>query len=182
MTVADAIANWLAEKEIRHAFGLIGAGNLALWDAISRLGKTQIVACHHEQAAAMSGASYFRVSGRIAVALVTTGAGSTNAITGVLAAYMDSVPLLVISGNEPITSIKAYHDAHKGPADGPRVIGVQGYDSVKSLSGHFVKHADRLYDHSEGWKLGWALELALKPRMGPVWIDLPRDVAVSEVA
>jgi len=169
VTVADQIAEWLAEKEIRHAFGIIGAGNLALFDAISRKAKTQIVCCHHEQAAVMAAGFSYRMGGRIAVALCTTGAGSSNALTGVLAAFMDSTPLLVISGNEPSKYLGAR----------TRVLGVQGYDSTAVAYG-ITKSAVRLTE-----KPLRALEIAywaaLKPRMGPVWVDIPRDIQVQNV-
>lgn len=166
MKVADQIAKWMADKEITHAFGIIGGGNVALWDAIARLAKTQIICMHHEQAAAMAGAYYFRTAGRIAPVLVTTGAGSSNAITGVLAAWMDSTPLLVISGNE----------ASKHMGAPTRVWGVQGYGSSE-LVRPIVKAAVRASapDTAIG-SLEGAYELCLSERHGPVWVDVPKDV------
>lgn len=173
MTVAEAVADWLAEKEIRHAFGVIGAGNLALWEAITRKGATQIICCHHEQAAAMAGSFYQRTSGRIAVCLVTTGAGSTNSITGVMGAYMDSTPLIVISGNETAQSLE----------DSTRVKGVQGYRSERLAKG-FSKSAVRLDDWDGGYSfahdcLDVMLYESTENRHGPVWIDIPRDVQIA---
>ena len=178
MIVADKIAEWLHEKGITTAFGIVGGGNVTLWDAITRLGKTQIVSTHHEQAAVMAASAYYQVSRRVSVALVTTGAGSTNAITGVVAAYMDSIPLLVISGNEA----SKYMDAQT------RVWGVQGYGSSEMVSGN-----------GENWNgvvksgvcvtnptivigaLGYSLQDALTPRMGPCWCDIPKDVQNAAV-
>ncbi len=166
MTVAESIAEWLHEKEINHIFGIVGAGNLPLWEAISRKAATQIVCCHHEQAAAMAASFYQRTSGRIAVCLVTTGAGSTNAITGVMAAYMDSTPLLVLSGNETAESLWG----------GTRVLGVQGYDS-SGLATRFTKRSRMLARPScLPAILDDALEYSTNGRPGPVWIDIPRDV------
>ena len=172
MTVADRIALWLADQEIRHAFGIIGAGNVALFDAIARLGETEIVSVHHEQAAAMAGAYYYRSCGRVAACLVTTGAGSANAITGVMAAYMDSIPLLVISGNEP----SAYLQQKM------RVLGVQGFDSARLAAG-FTKAALRVvppWGPSDIRDMDVMLHTALAPRQGPVWIDIPRDVQTHD--
>lgn len=167
MTVADKIAEWLYEKRITHAFGIIGGGNVALWDAITRLGKTEIVCTHHEQAAVLAACGYFRATGKISIALVTTGAGSTNAITGVASAFMDSTPLIILSGNE--ASKYMYADT--------RVWGVQGYDSCRAVEG-LCKRASR----AEGMPdLDAALYLAMKPRMGPVWIDLPKDVQSAAI-
>jgi len=166
MRVADKIAEWMADKGLTHAFGIIGGGNFAIWDAVARLKKTQIVCVHHEQAAAMAAAYYFRTCGRIAPVLVTTGAGSSNAITGVLAAWMDSTPLLVLSGNEA--------KKHMGAVT--RVWGVQGYGSSE-LSRPIVKSAVRITapDTAIG-SLEGAYELCLSERHGPVWIDIPKDV------
>lgn len=172
MTVADQIANWLSEKGITHAFGIVGGGNVALWDAIARLGKTQIICVHHEQAAAGASAFFNRIRQGIgSIALVTTGGGSANAITGVMAAYFDSSPLLVLSGNEASAHIEW----------GTRVRGVQGYDS-SGLAGGFTKRGVRIKTPSTYREiLGEALSTAMQPRRGPVWVDIPKDVQVAIV-
>lgn len=167
MTVADAIAWLLAEKGIRYAFGIIGAGNAALFDAIARLGETEIVCCHHEAAAVMSATYYGRVRGSCGVAICTTGAGSSNAVTGALAANMDSAPLVVISGNEPFRYL--WEDTGVRPPR--RVSGVQGFataDAVKT----FVKHAREGLTHRS---VEEAFDIAMAPRSGAVWVDIPRD-------
>lgn len=178
MTVAEAVADWLAEKEIAYAFGIVGAGNLALWDAIVRKGATEIVCTHHEQAAVMAGNFYQRTCGKLAVALVTTGAGSTNAITGVMAAYMDSTPLIVISGNETAASLRPSHTRSR-----TRVLGVQGYETAE-LARDFTKTSRCYFRVSDRkiWNLLTELHgIANEPRQGPVWIDIPRDVQVANV-
>lgn len=165
MRVADAFAEWLSDVGITHAFGIIGAGNLALFDAIKSKGATQLICCHHEQAAVMAASFYQRACGRIALALVTTGAGSTNAITGVMAAWMDSTPVLVVSGNEPLGYF---------PASGSRVIGVQGY-RTDDIARPFCKSAWRMSE----WDRERFERIAMyckSDRPGPVWIDIPRDV------
>ena len=171
MKVSDAIASWIAEHEITHAFGIIGAGNIALWDAITRLGKTHIVCTHHEQAAAMAASYYARSSGRIGLALVTTGAGSSNAITGVIAAHMDASPLLVISGNEPSRYMNA----------ASRIWGVQGYDST-GVAAKFTKIAKRCISPSRMINtLEWLSDLALAAPQGPCWLDIPKDIQNAPV-
>jgi acetolactate synthase-1/2/3 large subunit len=171
VTVAEAVADWLAEKGITHAFGIIGAGNLALWEAITRKGATQIVCTHHEQAAVMSAGFYQRTCGRLAVALVTTGAGSTNAITGVMGAFMDSTPILVISGNETAASLSG----------DTRVKGVQGYRSAE-LAVEFTKLSTRITSPRDPLNfLNCAYDTALHGRQGPTWVDLPRDVQVAHI-
>ena len=171
MNVADKIAGWFHEKGISTIFGIIGAGNVSIFDAVARHGKTHIVCMHHEQAAVMAAGAYYRVSGRISVALVTTGAGSTNAITGVVAAYMDSTPVLVISGNE----------ASKYLGARTRVLGVQGYDS----SGMVVAHTKWAARSQAGTpvtaQLDIALSNAMQPRQGPCWLDIPKDIQNAAV-
>ena len=167
MTVADSIARWLHEKGITHAFGIVGGGNVALWSAITDLGKTELVCVHHEQAAAMAAAYYYRVSGRVPLCLVTTGAGSANAITGVLAAYFDSIPLLVISGNEPSRFF----------SEPVRVKGYQGYPSAYWHK-PFCKWTG-LMQIGGREILDEARDIALAPRQGPVWVDCPKDVQTS---
>lgn len=162
MNVGDSIAEFLAGKGVDHAFGIIGAGNAALFDAIARLGKTEIVCVHHEQAAVMAASYWGRIKGMPGVAIVTTGAGSANAITGVLAAQMDSVGTLVISGNEP----SRYMDTSC------RVVGVQGYRTA--AVGRLV--AKEAWTASGAMDIDLAYSLCAANRPGAVWLDYPRDV------
>jgi acetolactate synthase I/II/III large subunit len=164
-TIAESVALWLEEKGITHAFGIIGGGNHVLWDAIAERGFTEIVCVHHEQAATMAATYYYRTSGKVALALVTTGAGSTNALTGVMAAYMDGIPVLVISGNE----------GSKYMGKGTRVWGVQGYGSSE-LVRDMTKDSCRATLESALQYLEHLYKLALRPPMGPVWLDIPKDV------
>ena len=165
--VADEIAKWLARNGVNHAFGIIGGGNVVLWDAITRLGSTELICCHHEQAAVMAATYYYRTCGKLALALVTTGAGSTNALTGVVAAHMDSVPVLIISGNE----------ASKYMNKPTRVWGVQGYDS-SGMAGLGCKYSTRATGLPD---LDSLAKTALTPRQGPVWVDIPKDVQSAMV-
>lgn len=167
MTVADAISDWLSERKITHAFGIIGGGNHVLFDAISKKRATAIVCCHHEQACAMESA-YFNRSRRAlgSVVLCTTGAGSTNALTGVMAAWMDSTPLLVLSGNEASKYMNA-------PT---RVWGVQGYDSSGFVE-RCTKWSNRAsVDTPIRSQLEMAYISATDDPPGPVWLDIPKDV------
>ena len=167
MRTADVIADWLVEKGITTAYGIVGGGNHVLFDAIAKKGGTQIVCCHHEQAAAMCSTYHNRVVGGIgSVVLLTTGAGSTNAITGVMAAWMDSIPLLVLSGNE----------ASKYMGAPTRVWGVQGYASAELVE-RCVKYSNRLallWDTKAFLEAGYAH--ATESREGPVHLDIPKDV------
>ena len=170
MIVADKIAEWLHEKGITTIFGIVGAGNAQIWNAITRLQKTRIVCCHHEQACVMAAGAYYRISGRISVALVTTGAGSTNAITGVASAYMDSTPVIVISGNE----------ASKYMDTDTRVWGVQGYNSTL-VAEQFCKEIARPWPENVIACLDHCLRQSMKPRMGPTWCDMSKDYQSASV-
>lgn len=173
MTVADQIAEWLEQNGICHAFGIIGAGNVALFDAIARRGFTKIICCHHEQAAAMAATYYYRTCGKLALVLVTTGAGSSNAITGVLAAWMDSIPLMVISGNEPTKYFRMPRS---------RVTGVQGFDVAKIVDDGITKWGVQAKDKQVVLPLLNAVSaMACDKRAGPVWVDIPRDIQVQHV-
>jgi acetolactate synthase-1/2/3 large subunit len=168
--VADAVADWLATKKIEYAFGIIGGGNAVLFDAIQAKGATHIISVHHEQAAAMASCYFNRTRGFLAsVVLCTTGAGSTNAITGVMAAHMDSIPLLVISGNEKWESVLMGKT---------RIRGVQGYDSSSLMAAHA--------NYTEMFGAGnieislercWreALGMNATKRQGICWLDIPKD-------
>jgi acetolactate synthase-1/2/3 large subunit len=170
-TWADKIAEFLERRGIRHAFGVIGAGNAGLFDAIGRRGFTQIVCTHHEQAATMAMQTYYRASGQIAAVLLTTGGGSTNGVTGVTGAWMDSIPGLVIAGNE---------NSRFAHADNPlRVWGVQGYDSVAMVA-KVTKYAKRVGRAEDTvLELETACDIALSGRPGPVWIEIPLDLQAA---
>lgn len=164
MTVADEIAAYLGER-CPVAFGIIGAGNAALFDAIARDGKTEIVCCHHEQAAVMAAAVYYRVAGEVTYAIVTTGAGSSNALTGALSAYMDSTPVVIIAGNEPTAR-----------PDIGRARGVQGFNAIEAVK-PMVKSARRLLNPAAVRStLNECFLHAEDGRMGPVWLEIPQDM------
>lgn len=171
MIVSDYIADWLWRKDIRHAFGIIGAGNAALFDSLYRLGKTETVCVHHEQTATQAVQAYYRVSGRIPLALVTTGGGSANAITGVVGAWMDSIPAFILAGNEAIGHCESSW----------RGWGVQGFDSV-SMVKNVVKEARRMRTARQVTRyLDEMYQIATTDRPGPVWLEIPRDIQLHEV-
>lgn len=171
--VSDYIAQFLADQGIRHVFGIVGAGNAQIFDAITRLGFTEIVCVHHEQAAVMAATTYYRMTGKITVALLTTGAGSTNGVTGVVSAWMDSMPVLVISGNENSRFTTAENLL--------RIWGVQGYDSTKMVDG-VTKMAERVMNpESIVDVISRAYTTAGKSRQGPVWIDVPMNIQAAPI-
>jgi acetolactate synthase-1/2/3 large subunit len=168
---SDLVASFLAEKQVTTTFGITGSAIAHVFDSIGNLSKTEIICVHHEQAACMAAQGYFRTHGTPTVAIVTAGGGSSNAITGVLSAWMDSLPLLVISGNE---------NAKFTYEDNPlRIWGVQGYDSTTMVQ-KITKHVVRVMDPAMiVYELEKAWHIATTGRPGPVWMDIPMSVQGS---
>ena len=165
---ADHLVSTLKKTGVNIVFCISGAGNLAIIDALVRDGSIQIVYSHHEQAAVMEAQGYSRVSGKIGVAIVTTGAGTSNVATGALSAYLDSVPILIISGNE-----SSFHCLNSNEL---RAYGVQGFDSVAVLK-PIVKNSCRILKSEEVQAITEdMIGHALEARMGPVHIDFPMDL------
>jgi acetolactate synthase-1/2/3 large subunit len=165
---ADMLVNLLIEKGVEIIFAITGAGNLAIIDAIYRNGMIKLVFSHHEQAAAMEAQGYARTSGKLGVVLVTTGGGTSNVLTGILSGQLDSVPLLVISGNE-----SSFHCTNQNQL---RAIGVQGFDSIE-VTKPITKKSLRVFKVSEIFdKTNQLIECALQPRKGAVHLDFPMDL------
>jgi len=171
--VADLIAEWLQNNDIQTVFGIIGSANSYIFDSIANRGFTKVVFMHHEQAVAMAAGAYFRASGKISVAIVTAGAGSANAITGVLCNWADSIPCIVLSGQES----SFYIDIHKDL----RMYGTQGFDII-SMVKKITKYSHLLCEPKQTVKiLDSAKKISLSGRPGPVWIDIPMNVQSAKV-
>ena len=165
---ADLVAALLVERGVETIFCITGAGNLALVDAIVRNTKIKFVFSHHEQAAVMEAQGYSRVSGKVGVALVTTGGGTVNSLSGILSAYLDSIPVLILSGNESSFHCENMKDF--------RAYGVQGFDS-KTVAEPITKSAVRILSSTDiASKFNQAWETASSDRMGPVLVDFPMDL------
>lgn len=171
--VSDLIAAELENLGIKHIFGIIGAGNVHLFESIAKHGFTEIICVHHEQSACMAMQTYYRMHGKICAALVTTGAGSTNAVTGVVSAWADSIPGIVIAGNE--------NSKFTYPENAHRMWGVQGYDSVDMVR-KVTKYASRVTSAENAiQEIQKAVFIAHDQRPGPCWIEVPMDIQASRV-
>jgi len=171
--VADYITQFVSELGVGHIFLLPGGGNMHLVDAVGKHPGIDVVACLHEQAAAISAEAYARISENIGVAVVTTGPGATNAITGVAGAWIESVPLIVISGQ-----CKRSDMLRDSPL---RQKGVQEVDIIKMVESItkyavIVENPDDIRGIMEK-----AFHYAKAGRAGPVWIDVPLDVQGSPI-
>ena len=169
--VSELIAEALENLGIKHVFGIIGAGNVHLFEAITKRGYSEIVCVHHEQAACMAVQTYYRTNGRLAAALLTTGAGATNGVTGVVSAWADSIPCVVIAGNE--------NSKFTYPENPLRMWGVQGYDSCQMVS-RVSKYVQRVTEPEQAvYELEKAVHIAFDGRPGPTWIEIPMDQKYS---
>jgi len=166
--VSDLIAEFLEKAGIDTIFGIIGSANSHIFNSIDKRGYTKIICVHHEQAAVMAMGAYFRSSGRIAASLVTAGAGSSNAITGVVSNWADSIPGIILSGQEQAKFLEQY--------EGMRMYGIQGFDSPKMVKDTTKRSITVKDETSVQHNLEAAHFITRTGRPGPVWIDFPMDV------
>ncbi len=170
MRVADFIAQLLANDGIEHVFMVTGGGAMHLNDALGREPRLTTVFTHHEQSCAMAAESYARLSGRPAAVNVTSGPGGINALNGVFGAYVDSIPMVVVSGQVKRETLITSYDLPL------RQLGDQEVDIV-ALASPVCKIATLLDDPQDTrFVVERALWLARNGRPGPVWIDVPIDV------
>lgn len=170
--LADYVADFLVSRGIHDCFMVTGGGAMHLNDALGHKDGLRCLFNHHEQACAIAAESYARLGNNMAALCVTTGPGGTNAITGVLGAWLDSVPMFVISGQVRYDTTARYMEKF---TDGLplRAVGDQEYDITKSVS-PMCKYAVMIEDPLEiRYCLEKAYDLALSGRRGPVWIDIP---------
>lgn len=171
--ISDIIAEFLVAKDMRHVFGIIGAGNAHVFDSIGARDDLEMVCVHHEQAATMAVQTYYRTSDRITAAILTTGGGSTNGFTGVVSAWADSIPALIVAGNE--------NSRFTRPDNPLRMWGVQGYDSSAAVE-KVTKYAVRVTDPANVlYELEKAYHIAATGRPGPTWVDVPMDVQAARL-
>lgn len=168
--VSDYIARFLHENAIEHVFTVVGGGAMHLNDSLGHYPRLKCVYVHHEQTAAIAAESYARIHGKPAAVCVTTGPGGTNTLTGVCGAYLDSVPMIVISGQV------RYDTMSRSTGLPLRAMGDQEFDIIKSAQ-PMTKYAVML-EKSEDIRycLEKAFYEACSGRQGPVWIDVPLDV------
>lgn len=164
--VSDLIVDFLLDNNISVVFGIIGSANSHIFNSINKCDKIKIIPNHHEQAAVMAMGAYYRSTGNLSAALVTAGGGSSNAFTGILSNWADSIPGFIIAGQEQTYYIEEYSNM--------RMYGVQGYDSVDfykkctKLSARLS--IDNIYDI-----LSKASYITTDKRPGPVYIEIPFD-------
>ena len=173
--VADYIAQRCVDAGARHVFLVTGGGAMHLNDAFGRHPDLTPVCFHHEQAAAMAAESYYRTSGRLAVVNPTTGPGGINALNGVYGAYVDSLAMLVVSGQVKKETYLRQYDIPL------RQLGDQEVDIV-SMARPVVKYAVTVTDPATiADIMDRAIFLATHGRPGPVWVDVPIDIQSTQI-
>lgn len=170
--VSDFIFQHLVEKyDIHHCFLVTGGGAMHLNDSIGHTKGLTYICNHHEQASAIAAEGYYRTCGQLCVTNVTTGPGGTNAITGVLGQYLDSIPALYISGQIKTSTYKNTY-----PYLNLRQLGDQETDIV-SIVKPITKYAKTITNALDiKYELDKAIAIALDGRPGPVWLDIPLDI------
>jgi acetolactate synthase-1/2/3 large subunit len=176
MRVADYIASFLVDHGITDMFSVVGGGAMHLNDAFGHCPGLHVTYNHHEQACAIAAESYARMTGKIAGVCVTTGPGGTNAITGVLGGWTDSIPMLVFSGQVKFSTTIA-----SCPNLGLRQLGDQEFnivDAVRPLTKYavMVVNPDKI-----AYYLEKALFMSTHGRPGPCWIDVPLNVQGAQI-
>ncbi|WP_211281662.1 thiamine pyrophosphate-binding protein [Mycobacterium szulgai] len=173
MRLADYVFARLREEGVDAVFLVPGGGAMYLVDALGQNQDIRYVPTHHEQAASIAAEAYSRINGHLGCALVTTGPGATNAITGVTGAWIESVPLLVLSGQVKRADLMG--------DSGVRQKGPQEVDIV-SMVQPITKYAVTVLDPSEiRYHFEKAVHLATTGRRGPVWLDIPLDVQAAQI-
>jgi acetolactate synthase-1/2/3 large subunit len=175
MRLADYVTQTLVRHGIRHVFLVTGGGAMHLNDAIGRCADLNYICCHHEQGCTMAAESYYRLTNRLAAVNVTTGPGATNAVTGVFGAYVDSLGMIVISGQVKRETMV------RSTGLPLRQLGDQEVDIVRMVEG-ITKYAVVVWEpEAIRYHLEKALYLAIRGRPSPCWLDIPVDVQATQI-
>ena len=173
MKLSEFIVEHLVDKYgVKLVFTVTGGGAMYLNDAFGKSDKLKCIYMHHEQSASMACESYSKINGALAVCQITTGPGGTNTISGCAGAWIDSVPVLFISGQ--VESFSRMHGSI-------RQSGVQEINIV-DLVKPITKIAIELKDpYLVKYELERIISIALEGRMGPVWLDIPLEIQNWEI-
>lgn len=173
MKLSDYVMEFLAEKNVKNVFMLPGGGCMHLVDSLGKNKKIEYICCLHEQAAAIAAESYAQHKNELGAVLVTTGPGGTNAITGLTAAWIDSTPVLFISGQVKRSDLMGN--------SGVRQMGPQEVNIVPVVES-LTKYAKTITEPKQiRYEMEKAYHLAMTGRKGPVWLDIPLDVQAAEI-
>lgn len=173
--VSDYIADFFVEKGIKHVFTVVGGGAMHLNDSFGHHPDLSCIYNHHEQASAIAAEAYQRVHNEMAAVCVTSGPGAINALNGVVGAYMDSIPMIVISGQTK-SALTVKNSGLK-----LRTLGNQEFDIISALD-NMAKYSEMIMDKNRiRYCLEKAFLIAQTGRPGPCWLDIPLDIQGSFV-
>lgn len=171
--LSDYIAKTVVRLGICRAFSVTGGGAMFLNDSLGHMDGLNVLYNHHEQASAIAAESYARINNKMALLCVTTGPGGTNAITGVVGAYLDSIPMLILSGQVRYDLTKRFTGLNI------RALGDQEFDICKSIE-CMTKYCEMITDPMRiRYCLEKAVYLAKSTRPGPTWLDIPLNIQSS---
>lgn len=166
LTGAEIVVQCLQRENVKYVFGYPGGAVLHIYDAFFQQDQIRHVLVRHEQAAVHAADGYARASGEVGVALVTSGPGATNAVTGIATAYGDSIPVVILSGQVPTA-----------------MIGQDAFQEVDTvgITRPCVKHNFLVKDVAElAETIKKAFHIARTGRPGPVLVDIPKDVSAAK--
>jgi acetolactate synthase-1/2/3 large subunit len=172
MRLSDYVIKYLKDNyQVDTIFTVSGGGCIFLVDSLTNIGGVNYIATHHEQAAAIAAEGYSRMHNKLGACIVTSGPGGTNAITGVLGAWVDSIPMIVITGQVNKEMTTNYNNLYN-----LRQLGDQEFNIIETVK-HMTKYAVQVNDPEDiKYHLDTACKLATSQRPGPVWLDIPLNV------
>ena len=173
MKLSDYVWKYIEKLGVRHVFMFPGGGAMHLVDSLGNNKNLRYITLLHEQACTMAAETYSRIDYNLGVSLVTTGPGGTNAITGVAAAWLESTPMVIISGQAKTEDLK---DGYGVRQKGNQEIGI--VDIVSSITKYAVMIKNPM---DIKYCLDRAIFEAKNGRPGPVWIDIPLDIQASDI-
>ena len=173
MKLSDYVVDFIADTGVKHVFMLPGGGVMHLNDSLGSSNRLQFICNLHEQACAIAAEAYGQYTNNLGVCMVTTGPGATNTLTGVAAGWMDSTPMLVISGQVKVSDL-----CHE---KGIRQMGFQEINIIPIVES-ITKYAVTIKDPDTiRYHIGKAIWLAQNGRPGPSWIDIPLDIQAMHI-
>jgi acetolactate synthase-1/2/3 large subunit len=177
MRLSDYVIKFLKDEyKVDTIFTVSGGGCIFLIDSLTNIEGVNYIATHHEQAAAIAAEGYSRMHNKLGACIVTSGPGGTNAITGVLGAWVDSIPMIVITGQVNKEMTTNYNNLYN-----LRQLGDQEFNIVETVK-HMTKYAVQVNDPKDiKYHLDIACKLATSQRPGPVWLDIPLNVQSADI-
>ena len=171
--ISDVIVEFFSKKKSNHYFLVPGGGNMHLVDSVKKSKDVKYTSFFHEQSACIAAESFSRINGNLGICLVTSGPGSTNVLTSVVGAWIESIPLIIISGQVKTKDLtKKFKVRQTGPQEVDIVSMVK---KITKYSKTIKKSENILYE------LEKAYQCAISKRQGPVWLDIPLDIQAEEI-